>query len=180
MHAIVKDLVPPPPAGAPAGAAYFGKEQVGDMWRDMETLHALGILVRDVKVANYLGGKLVDFSRAWTAPHPALEAISARSLRRQLVRDPAGLRDCVVHVGYAEGWDWGEVKLPDELLEYASGIERQGAFGPDPRVYEWRRWEEDLEAVDAFLETEVWAPVASPPPEEGIGARGELVEEGGG
>ncbi|KAJ0116817.1 hypothetical protein J7T55_009968 [Diaporthe amygdali] len=43
-----------------------GRISTSTMWRDLEDLHALGILVRDIYLDNYIGGRLVDFSRAWT------------------------------------------------------------------------------------------------------------------
>lgn len=64
------------------------------MVKDMDDLHKLGILVRDVTVSNYLGGKLIDFSRAWTVPHPVIRAhfrmVSAKSKVARF-RRPTGL-----------------------------------------------------------------------------------------
>lgn len=42
------------------------------MWRDLEDLHTFGILVRDIQFGNYIGGRLVDLSRAWTMYHLGL------------------------------------------------------------------------------------------------------------
>ncbi|KAK4033492.1 hypothetical protein C8A01DRAFT_40060 [Parachaetomium inaequale] len=75
VHAIVKDFA--------TDEYEFSPNQVCDMWRDLEDLHKLGILVRDIEIVNYLGGKLIDFSRSWTTPHPSLEHIHPRDLRRQ-------------------------------------------------------------------------------------------------
>jgi hypothetical protein len=72
VRAIVKDFATAPEA--------FTPDEVGDMWRDLEDLHKLGILVCDIRVSNCLGGKLIDFSRAWTVTHPSLEYISPYEL----------------------------------------------------------------------------------------------------
>ena len=91
-----------------------------------------------------------------------------------MVRDPMDLSNCVEHVGAVEGWDRDEVNAENgEWWDYMCGPEDE--YRPDPRVYEWRRWEEDLEAVDAFLATEVFAPEADEAGE--IGEGGEVVED---
>ncbi|KAK4667634.1 LOW QUALITY PROTEIN: hypothetical protein QC763_311070 [Podospora pseudopauciseta] len=66
IYAIVKDFVPP-------GVKHFTQSQVSHLWSDVEALHRIGILVRDLYVRNYMDGKLVDFSRAWTMYHPCLD-----------------------------------------------------------------------------------------------------------
>ncbi|KAI0017099.1 kinetochore Sim4 complex subunit FTA2-domain-containing protein [Xylariomycetidae sp. FL0641] len=38
--------------------------------RDLKTLHKLGILVNDINSDNFYMGRYLDFSSAWTAPHP--------------------------------------------------------------------------------------------------------------
>ncbi|UPK90208.1 hypothetical protein LCI18_001143 [Fusarium solani-melongenae] len=40
------------------------------MLRDLHKLHESGIVVRDVAIWQYIDGVLIDFSMAWTIPHP--------------------------------------------------------------------------------------------------------------
>ena len=56
VHSIVKELV--------TEQDHFTAADVAQSWSDVEDLHSLGILIRDITVGNYLGGKLIDFSRA--------------------------------------------------------------------------------------------------------------------
>jgi hypothetical protein len=42
------------------------------MLRDLKALHGLKIYVMDISIENYKGGKLVDFSSAYTVPHVGL------------------------------------------------------------------------------------------------------------
>ncbi len=52
---------------------------------DLQALHSLGILVHDTHGGDFMAGnRLVDFSRAWTAPHPALVGRMERGLRELL------------------------------------------------------------------------------------------------
>ncbi|KAL2139930.1 hypothetical protein VTI28DRAFT_4475 [Corynascus sepedonium] len=156
VHAIVKTLAD--------DHLPFTPEQLGDVWRDLEDLHKLGILVRDIKIGNYLGGKLVDFSRSWTMPHPSLEHIHPVELRDQRQRDPDGLEMSIIDWGIGNRWNWDEVVIPEELQACAAGKSQNGRYGNDPRLYDWRKWEEDLDAVDTFLEHELYA---QPEPEAG-------------
>lgn len=52
VRAIVKDLI--------EDCESFEEDQAPQLWHDLEALHALGILVRDIHMGNYMGGKLVD------------------------------------------------------------------------------------------------------------------------
>ena len=52
----------------------------GKMLRDLKALRQDGVYQRDVFVRNYLGGLLVDFSIAWTAPHWCLEVLGSANL----------------------------------------------------------------------------------------------------
>ncbi|KAG7291192.1 hypothetical protein NEMBOFW57_001204 [Staphylotrichum longicolle] len=157
VHAIVKDLV--------TDQDPFGPGQVDDMWDDLEGLHRLGILVRDIKVGNYLGGKLIDFSRAWTVPHPVLEHIYTPLLEEERQRDPDALVGCIADWGIENAWDFNVVKIPEELTACMCGKSENDRFGTDPRRYDWRRWEVDIEAVDHFWQHELYAP-AEPDEEE--------------
>ncbi|KAK4033491.1 kinetochore Sim4 complex subunit FTA2-domain-containing protein [Parachaetomium inaequale] len=153
LRAIVKDLATHPDPFKPA--------QITDMWKDLEELHGLGILVRDITVFNYYNAKLIDFSRAWTWPHPSLDAITSYHLKDQLQRDPGGLEDVIVEWGIDMRWNWDEVEISQDLQDCASGKGEgeRGPFGVDPRLYDWRKWEEDLVAADEFMEHELYAEV---------------------
>ena len=61
FRAIVKELVVDP--------VPFRKHMVRGMLSDLRSLRNMTIFVRDVRADNYRGGKLVDFSVSWTAPH---------------------------------------------------------------------------------------------------------------
>ncbi|KAK4148866.1 kinetochore Sim4 complex subunit FTA2-domain-containing protein [Chaetomidium leptoderma] len=156
VHAIVKDLA--------TDNNHFTRDQIDHLWRDLEDFHKLGILVRDVTVSNYIGGKLIDLSRAWTVPHPSLEYIHERYLRQQRRRDPVCLQNCIIDVGIDDGWNLDEVDMK-ELDACAIGEGENDGYGIDPRRYDWRKWEDHrtLEATEAFLEHEIYAP---PPPED--------------
>ncbi len=145
VHAIVKDLA--------TGGINFGPEHVDEMCRDLEGLHRLGILVRDITISNYLDGKLIDFSRAWTMPHPSLDRIDEKELRQQRYLDPHDLQDCIFDLGLGD-----EVDLPDEFMACVLEESENDGCGTDPRRYDWRRWEADLEAVDAFMENDLYGP----------------------
>jgi len=61
FRALVKDLV--------EGTAEPTKELIRSMRRHLKALNSLRIWVMDVRWDNYKGGRLVDFSLAWTEPH---------------------------------------------------------------------------------------------------------------
>ena len=150
VHAIVKDLVTDPKP--------FSADHVSHICNDLEELHKLGILVRDIRIANYLGGKLVDFSRAWTMPNPSFVRIHPFQLKEQRQRDPHALQACIIDWGVENKWDWDKVDFPRELEASACGESEKDGYGTDPRRYDWRKWEEDLETVDAFMENELYCP----------------------
>ena len=150
VHAIVKDLI--------TGQDPFGPDQVGDLWKDLQDLHRLGIMVRDIKIGNYLGGKLVDFSRAWTVPHPILEHIYTNLLDEEMQREPDSLMACIGDWGIGNAWDFELVKIPEELTACMCGKSDNDRIGNDPRRYDWRRWEADIQAVDFFWQHELYAP----------------------
>jgi len=149
VHAIVKELVTDQDHFLPIHAA--------QMWNDLEDLHKIGILVRDITVGNYLGGKLIDFSRAWTVPHPSLEHIHPRDIRSQRQHDPHDLQECIVDFSLGNGW-WDEVELPEALVASVLGENETDGYGADPRRYDWRKWEPDLDAADEFLEHDLFGP----------------------
>lgn len=65
FRAIVKDLV--------EDQTPFTQTMIARMLRDLKSLRRMALFVRDVKESNYKGGKLVDFSISWTAPHIMLD-----------------------------------------------------------------------------------------------------------
>ena len=64
FRAIVKDLI--------EDQTPFTRTMIDQMLRDLKSLRRMALFVRDVKESNYQGGKLVDFSISWTAPHVML------------------------------------------------------------------------------------------------------------
>jgi len=61
FRAIVKDLV--------QDEAPFREKMIARMRKDLISLRRMAVFVRDVRKDNYRGGKLIDFSVSWTAPH---------------------------------------------------------------------------------------------------------------
>jgi hypothetical protein len=126
----------------------FELRQIPQMWSDLKALHELGILMRDLHIGNYLGGKLVDFSRAWTMYHPCLEGDrvrlpGGRSLSTREARELQGMID--------DNFGYDVEEVPDELHECAAGDND----GPDPTLYNWReRGGEEAEAHVQELYTE--------------------------
>lgn len=150
VRAIVKELA--------KGEHPFTAEQVPQMWADLKALHELGILVRDINVFNYLGGKIIDFSRSWSTPHPDYAAIDRYDLRQEKLGDPHGLNKAVVEWGIGNHWDWDQVMVPDELVKCASGRgPKSNKYGPDPRRYNWLKWEKDPLVASEFIENYVFA-----------------------
>lgn len=143
VRAIVKEFVP--------NATPFRPEHVSSMWSDLESLHELGILVRDVKVFNYLDGKLVDFSRAWTVPHPSLEHLDPQLLQQEFEADPIDFEGVVVEWSLGNYWAEGEGTVPDGVRDCIEGRGRNGFYGADPRNYDWRKWEKDPAAAETFM-----------------------------
>ncbi len=143
VRAIVKTLVSPEDP--------FTTDHVSQMWQDLEDLHRLGILVRDITVFNYIGGKLVDFSRALTTPHPFPGAMSRSTVDRLLGREPDRLHAAFVDWGMSRDWDWDVI--PEDMLKCVMGegdADTQGGpYGADPRQYDWRKWEKDPAAETA-------------------------------
>lgn len=150
IRAIVKDFID--------HDVPFSPSQVPDMWKDLEYLHKLGILVRDIHVFNYIGGKLVDFSRSWTVPHPSFvpTAMRPKRIQRARERDPQSLRKAIVEWGIGNDWDWDEVAIPEELTNCASGRGQNDCYGQDPRLYPWFKWEKDPDAAKALMENGIF------------------------
>ena len=142
IRAIVKELVSPKEP--------FTPENVPQIWNDLEDLHKLGILVRDINIFNYMGGKIIDFSRAWTTPHPFPAAIDCYTIKQALINDPLGLHTAFIEWGMSKGWKWDVI--PDEMLQCTRGKGHKGPYGTDPSFYDWRKWEKNPATADAFMD----------------------------
>lgn len=146
IRAIVKDLATDPEP--------FTQAHLSSMWEDLEGLHRLGILVRDIGIFDYIGGKLIDFSRSWTMPHPSLKFIHLYHIHQERRRDPSRLYGVMVDYAFGEQWDdfdW-EVDIPEGLRKcQLEGAGPGDGYGIDPRNYDWARWEDDpIGALDAL------------------------------
>ncbi|AEO58194.1 hypothetical protein MYCTH_2305389 [Thermothelomyces thermophilus ATCC 42464] len=174
VRAIVKELV--------TDYTPFVPSRLHDHWRDLEDLHKLGILVRDIGPRNYMAsGKLIDFSRSWTMPSPCFEAIDRVELLRQRHNDALNLHVSIVHFGMGERWDWGDPGYDGPTtLEAHYGVpdgDPLGYYGIDPTAYDWRRWEDDPKAADAFLKYELYA---APESQDDEGVQKDNLPKAGG
>ncbi|KAG8167376.1 hypothetical protein KVR01_003065 [Diaporthe batatas] len=140
VRAIVKELVVPRPGET--GPLEFQASHVPQMWNDLDTLHSLGILVRDIHYANYLSGKLVDFSRAWTMYHPSLDLIPPSSYQAVRKTEVLDLEQLIY-----DFWTQNpsvvpeDFKLPQGLLNCTGS---NLACGESPREYNWQAREEEV------------------------------------
>lgn len=150
IRAIVKELAEDDDLD---GAFNTGRISASTMWRDLEDLHALGILVRDIHLDNYIGGRLVDFSRAWTMYHPSLDRIGRRNLTRFRMRKTNSLLVMLQ--------DWWVANSAVDKLEIPDSLHRcdedENDHGTDSRGYNWLRWEEDGEAAMAYVKWELFS-----------------------
>ncbi|KAL2128345.1 hypothetical protein VTI74DRAFT_9306 [Chaetomium olivicolor] len=142
VRAIVKDLC--------TESGYFTPSDIAGIWRDLEGFHELGILVRDVRIGNYMGGKLIDLNWSWTMPHPSFIYLSEAALNEERRLDAHSLRMAILDHGDEEKWCWSEVEIPEDLINCAIGY-GLGRYGIDPREYDWRRWEESPRVMVAFM-----------------------------
>ncbi|KAK4198120.1 kinetochore Sim4 complex subunit FTA2-domain-containing protein [Triangularia verruculosa] len=147
IYAIVKEFIP-------SGLGHFSQPQVSQLWSEVEELHKLGILVRDLHVRNYMNGKLVDFSRAWTMYHPCLD-INPDSLDWLRVEDPQELLEAISSWQENTPLD-SPPDIPPDLELCAGWYGGEGEKGADPSQYDWRKWEEDLVAADTFIEQDLY------------------------
>lgn len=149
IRAIVKDLA--------EDEEPFAAEQVSQMWADLKGLHEIGILVRDINISNYLGGKIIDFGSSWSTPHPGYAAIDRDDLLYERSEDPHGLNEAVLEWGKRNHWDWDQIVIPDELVKCASGRGPENQYGTDPGHYNWLKWEKDPAVASEFIEKHVFA-----------------------
>jgi hypothetical protein len=123
------------------------------MWPQLEELHRLGIVVRDVHGGNYMDGKLIDFSRVWTMYHPCLDRIDLDTLQEILLEDTIGLQD-LLSVWLNRHRHPEKVEIPQSLCDCAAG--KGGNYGTDPRKYNWGKWEQNVGIADAYVAEKVF------------------------
>lgn len=140
IRAIVKDLAMEDEA--------FELAQIPSIWNDLKQLHSLGILVRDIHSGNYLGGKLVDFSLAWTMYHPCLAHIS-QSWISQFRREEAHK----LEVMFDNEYPFDEFDVPQDLQACAGNHNR---CPTDPRNYQWLK-KVDGKEVEKHVREELYA-----------------------
>lgn len=157
LRAIVKDCVPL------EDSEPWAPSQIPQMYVDLEKLHELGILIRDIHQGNYLNGKLVDFSRAWTMPHPCLDRVTPSSIQHSRLDEAESIENMINQWAFNEDQEIEEF-IPSALIEwrvridntegarenggYANGVflgRRIEEAGVDPRLYDWRKWDEEEE-----------------------------------
>lgn len=122
LRAIVKDLL-----------SFDVKHNIYDvhkMYIDLKAFHELGILIRDLHPDNYLGGKLIDLSRAWTMYHPCLDRSASVVLKRLRAEECEQITETL-----------GEFssEIPEGSQDWFSG--REEDLGFNPLEYDWRKWE---------------------------------------
>jgi hypothetical protein len=117
------------------------------MWADLKSLHSLGIFVGDTHGGNYLGGKLVDFSRSWTMYHPALVQIRNSILEGLVLEE---LQDLLDYYYFKKTFGLRTIAIPHDLEAFCSGHLAEYKFLP--RAYNWLKWEENADAAKAYVE----------------------------
>lgn len=140
VRAIVKELVV-------EGDGPFSATQVPQLWNDLEALHKLGILVRDVHIGNYLNGKLVDFSLAWTMYHPCLHRISEYYLKKMRRKEALQLEKLII-----DWWQLDDDSVELEIPEALHRVTHGDGLGADPRDYDWKKWENPIDAAKMMHE----------------------------
>lgn len=128
LRAILKDFVD-------EGTPDFEKSQIPQLYEDIETLYSLGILIRDIHPGNYLGGKIIDFSRSWTMYHPCLDRTSPEGLCELRVEEVNSYLDMIVAWAHVHET---RISLPEKLEQWTGSVEGCGA---NPHDYDWRKWE---------------------------------------
>lgn len=116
------------------------------MITDLEVLRSLGILVKDVHGGNYLKGKLLEFSRAYTMYHTSLHRPEWK-MGRYRIKEGSNLLDSF------EDLDPDVkvfVEMPDNLAKYWDG-----ELQVEPGEYNWRKWDnaKDFEPDTIFIAT---------------------------
>ncbi|KAK3985670.1 kinetochore Sim4 complex subunit FTA2-domain-containing protein [Cladorrhinum sp. PSN332] len=159
IRAIVKELVEVVDENGGSSNVGFKPEQISQMWEDLERLHTFGILVRDIHYRNYLGGKLVDFGRAWTMFHPCFDQIDPELLRAERKQDMFDWERLIVDYWMEEGSEFGSIPWPEGYEKALTDFQR---FGIDQRDYDWYKWEESREAAEAYVASNLYADESPP------------------
>lgn len=127
MKSVVKEYIP--------STEPWTASQVPRMYSDLEAIHKLGILVNDIHQGNFLGGKRINFSRAWTSYHMCLDRFTPGDVYDRRLEEPAQFEEMVDTWAYSEGQ---EIEKPDELVQWHS---RRGLdLWFNPRYYDWEKW----------------------------------------
>lgn len=125
------------------------------MWQDLQDLHALGILVRDIHSRNYIEGKLVDFGRAWTMFHPCFDEGDIDSLQKEREMELEDLEGLIL-----DYWDderaGEDVDWPEVFQEAMGNMDKYTSRG-GRRNYDWRKWEDDLVQAETFVSLDLYA-----------------------
>ncbi|KAK7921395.1 hypothetical protein PG985_009417 [Apiospora marii] len=117
-YAIVKELLDfdyPRCCHEDIRRVFVSPKMVKETFQGLRTMHRLGIFVGDIKEDNISGGKYVDFSRSWTAPHPYTADPGKFSSEGPPFRDADNLE---VMVHGEDGWNelFPAEKILDRLL----------------------------------------------------------------
>lgn len=127
LRAIVKEYI--------ESSEPWAASQVPQMHADLEELHKLGILVRDIHQGNYLEGKIIDFSMAWTMYHICLDRATPAGVKKMRFMEPYKFEAMIDHWAHCNR---EEIEKPEGLLRWHSNKEED--FGFDPRLYNWQKW----------------------------------------
>lgn len=158
LRCIVKELLPATGANTPA----FTRSMLPRMRRDLQDLHAYGIVVWDLRSDNYAGGRIVDFSQAKTVPHIELSwdgvAFSREKVIETCARDYQNL-DAVVYEWNEEHpeQEFWQLFLPNEYYgrrlrshtRYGAGLMYQEGVRLDAIFYDWKGKQPWVVKVDA-------------------------------
>lgn len=117
-YAIVKELLDfdyPRCCHEDVRRIFVSPKMVKKTFQGLKTMHNLGIFVGDIKEDNICGGKYVDFSRSWTAPHPFTADPGKFSSEGPPFQDAENL-EFMVHG--EDGWNefFPAEKISDRLL----------------------------------------------------------------
>jgi hypothetical protein len=126
------------------------------MWNDLQALHSLGIFVRDTHGGNYLGGKLIDFSRSWTMYHPALDKIQPTALRDLRLGELQNLLEYYYDWAHSTSPPSPKIAIPQDLESFCSG--QIARYRKLPMAYDWLKFKkkEDKLGLLAYVKDKVF------------------------
>jgi hypothetical protein len=103
------------------------------MYKDLKTLHKIGIYVMDIATRNYKGGKLVDFGKAWTEPFVMCDLMEGWYIAQRKEDDFAEFDEMVKELGIVTNF------RASPNLEYISKLRKRGPngryAGPDAELH---------------------------------------------